>query len=121
VILIGFTDGAEKMQPNAADLTVGAPPKSSGKLRLRTLGHLDGRTRARKRANELIELFTAELGGSPSAGQRFAIERAAMLVAIAEDAASRQLAGEALDLDKIVRVANAARRAVCDLVSTRKA
>ena len=48
-----------------------------------------------------------------SATQRFAIERAAALVALAEDAKARRLAGDtAVSLEDIVRTANAAARAV---------
>jgi hypothetical protein len=77
---------------------------------------LDGRTRAAKRAAELTLAFEAELGGADklSSHQRVAVQRAAQLVAIAEVAATAQLAGEG-DLDQVIRAQNAARRAVNDL------
>jgi hypothetical protein len=43
------------------------------------------------------------------------IRNAAMLVAILEDQAAKQLAGEATDVDQLVRLSNAARRAVAAL------
>jgi hypothetical protein len=85
------------------------------KQRIRTLESLDGRTRASQRAHALMRSFTADLGGKPSAAQRLAIRHAAMMVAIAEDAAAKQLSGETADLDMLVRVSNLARRAVLDL------
>ena len=89
-------------------------PVTHGNVRLLTLDHLDGRTLAARRANELAAAFEAELG-AVSGTQRLAIRRAAMLTAIAEDVAARQLAGEAPDLDQVIRASNAARRAVHDL------
>lgn len=103
------------MQSDAIELAADAMPKRRGRARLQTLEHLDGRTRASKRAKELTVIFEAALGGAPSPSQRLAIQRAAMLSAIAEDAAARQLAGEPVDLDQVTRAGNAARRAVLDL------
>jgi hypothetical protein len=106
------------MQPDAAAIEAGSLPNSraiaAGKLRLVTLDRLDGRTLAARRANELADAFEAELG-TVSGTQRLAVRRAAMLVAIAEDVAARQLAGETIDLDQVIRASNAARRAVLDL------
>jgi len=103
------------MQSDAIELGADEIPKRRGRARLRTLEHLDGRTRASKRAHELTAIFEAALGGELSPSQRLAVQRAAMLSAIAEDAAARQLAGEAIDLDQVTRAGNAARRAVLDL------
>jgi hypothetical protein len=80
------------------------------KQRLHTLESLDGRTRASQRAHALMRSFAADLGGKLSAGQRLAIRRAAMLSALAEDATARQLSGETVDLDQLVRISNLARR-----------
>ena len=106
------------MQPDASAIEAGSSPNSraiaAGKLRLVTLDRLDGRTLAARRANELADAFEAELG-VVSGTQRLAIRRAAMLTAIAEDVAARQLAGGAIDLDQVIRASNAARRAVMDL------
>jgi hypothetical protein len=74
---------------------------------------LDGRTTAAKRARGLAEAFKAELGGTITASVRMAIERAAQLVALSEDARVRRLAGDPnITLDDLVRIDNAAVRAV---------
>jgi hypothetical protein len=101
------------MLANRAEIPAKSPPLPCGKQRLRTIESLDGRTIAARRARELAQAFQAEFGGTVSATQRFAIERAAALVALAEDAKARRLAGEmAVSLEDIVRTDNAAARAV---------
>ena len=91
------------------------------KTRLQTLGHLDGRTIASKRAATLAKTFAAELGGQLSDVQRVAVQNAAVMTAISEDAQTRRLAGDpAISLDDIVRAVSAARRAVRDLGLDRK-
>ena len=64
-----------------------------GRLRLRTVHDLDGRSRAARRAKAVVAELTQAIGGNVTPAQRQAIERAAMLCAIAEDLAARQLAG----------------------------
>jgi hypothetical protein len=98
---------------NRAEIPAERRVDARRKLRLCTLDSLDGRTIAARRARELAAAFEAELGDTLSAGQRIAIERAAALVAIAEDAKARRLAGDrGVTLDDIVRVDGAAARAV---------
>ena len=101
----------------ASDATV-IPAKivtRAGKLRLMTLDHLDARTAAARRAIALAEAFAAELGDLTPM-QRIRVETAAALSAIAEDAQTRRLAGDAsITLDDLVRAVSAARRAVRDL------
>jgi hypothetical protein len=87
----------------------------SDKTHLRTLDSLDGRTRAAQRARALIQSFEADLGRDPSSADLLAVRQAAMLTAIAEDAAARQLAGDAEDPSTLIPLVNAARRAVMDL------
>jgi hypothetical protein len=87
----------------------------SDKTHLRTLDSLDGRTRAVQRARALIQSFEADLGRDPSSADLLAVRQAAMLTAIAEDAAARQLAGDAEDPSTLIPLVNAARRAVRDL------
>ena len=66
-----------------------------GRLKLKTVADLDGRTRAARRARAVVAELVKALGGpdAVSPGQRQACERAGMLTAIAEDLAARQLAG----------------------------
>lgn len=103
------------MQPDAADIAAESVTPALQKRRLHTLESLDGRTRASQRARAIMRSFAADLGGKLSAGQLLAVRRAAMLSALAEDATARQLAGEMVDLDLLVRISNLARRAVLDL------
>jgi hypothetical protein len=90
-------------------------PPTGSKARLCTLESLDGRTRAAQRAHELVKALQADLGGSLSARDLLAVRRAAMLAALAEDATARQLTGDATDIDQLVRLNNASRRAILDL------
>jgi hypothetical protein len=107
---------AAKMLANNTELLAESPPSRQGKVRLCTIASLDGRTIAARRARELVAAFEAELGGVLTAGQRLAVERAAQLVALAEDARSRRLGGDmAVSLEDLVRVDNAASRAVRQL------
>jgi hypothetical protein len=101
---------ADAVKIDADNETLAGP-----KVRLQTLSALDGRTVAAKRTFELIETFLKDLGGRASAGDMLSIRNAAMLVAILEDAAAKQLAGETTDTDQLVRLSNAARRAVAAL------
>jgi hypothetical protein len=103
------------MQGNTAEIGPGSAPGTPGKTRLLTLGHLDGRTRAKKRARELFAAFEAELsagGRDLSVKQRLDIEAAAVLCAIAEDKSARSLAGEPIAVADLVKLNNAAARAV---------
>jgi hypothetical protein len=99
---------------------VAIPPISSTdpepKARLLTLGHLDRRTRASRRAAALAEGFAAEIGGQITDSLRIRIETAAALSVIAEDAQTRRLAGDSsISLDDLVRAVSAARRALRDI------
>ena len=85
------------------------------KVRLSTLEHLDRRTGAARRAAALILAMTNDLGGQLSPGLQSAVRRAALLSVLAEDATIRQLADGNYDMDQLVRLCNAARRAVLDL------
>lgn len=107
------------MDANTALMQVGSKadpqPKATGKTRLMTLVHLDGRTIAARRATALAKMFAAELGEVTPA-LRIRVETAAALTAIAEDCQTRRLAGDpAITLDDLVRAVSAARRAVRDL------
>jgi len=95
-------------------LRSGAEPRS--KARILTLGHLDRRTRASRRAAVLAQAFAAEIGGQITDSLRIRIETAAALSVIAEDAQTRRLAGDSsVSLDDLVRAVSAARRALRDI------
>jgi hypothetical protein len=86
--------------------------KNTGKLRLLTLSHLDGRTAAAKRARDLIEAIETDLGGSDrlSTGERQLVQRAAVLGAVLTDTESRWIEGEPVDLTGYCTIVNAQRR-----------
>lgn len=113
--MVGQRPGNEVFA-NRNEIHPESPRVARGKRRLCTIDHLDGRTRAAKRARELAAGFEAELGGVLTAGQRLAVERAAQLVALAEDARARRLGGDmTVTLEDLVRIDNSASRAVRQL------
>jgi len=109
-------DGRPMEGRSVADSTPIRPRSHSrlGRLKLKTVADLDGRTRAARRARAVVAELVKALGGpdAVSPGQRQACERAGMLTAIAEDLAARQLAGLPVTLDEVLRADGAARRAV---------
>jgi hypothetical protein len=123
-VLIGFpglfSENVQRMSnkhaamlANTANIQARSQMETRGKVRLRTVESLDGRTVAARRARKLADGFQNELGGTSTATQRLAIERAAVLVALAEDAKARRLVGDpTVSLDDVVRIDNAAARAV---------
>jgi hypothetical protein len=94
---------------HTVEIASGAVRVRSRKVRLRTLDHLDGRTKAAQRAKALARTFTAALGDDLSAMQIEAVRAAAIAVAIAEDAQARRLAGEPIPLDEVLRSGRYAR------------
>jgi hypothetical protein len=94
-----------------------SPSKATGKLRLLTLGHLDGRTAAARRARELIEAIQKDLGGGDrlSEGERQLVQRAAVLGAYIESCEVKWLGGEAVDLADYLAAINAQRRVLATI------
>ncbi|CAN7396739.1 hypothetical protein LJR235_002374 [Pararhizobium sp. LjRoot235] len=74
---------------------------------------IDRRTRAWKRRCELVDTFTAALGGAGALDAVLSsrIEDAAEMRTIAELSRARFLAGENVPLEEITRLENSARRA----------
>src|SRR5262249_10512889 len=89
-------------RPIAAQSYGDRPSVVGPKYRLRTLASLDGRTLGARRARQLAAEFIAQLGSNVTATKRRAAEHAAMLIAISEDLATRQLAGEPISLDGLI-------------------
>ena len=101
------------MQADAAEIAADHAPAALEKRRLLTVRHLDGRTRARKRADKLVALFEREAGGTITPTMRIAIERAAALVVLSEDVSARRLSGDMrISVDDVVRIDHAAERAL---------
>jgi hypothetical protein len=92
-----------------------SPSKAAGKLRLLTLGHLDGRTAAARRARELIEAIEADLGGGVTEGSRQLVQRAAVLGTYIESCEAQWLAGEAVELADYLAAINSQRRVLATL------
>jgi hypothetical protein len=81
--------------------------------RHRLIEDLDKRSRAGRRAAQLIRLFEAALGGTVTDAQRLAVSRAALMTAIAEDARIKRLHGATdISLDDLVRLDRVAAGAV---------
>jgi hypothetical protein len=94
------------------EIAVSSAAKRSPKARLLTAGHLDGRTRASKRARAIAAELTAGFGDEITKVQRQAIERAAVLSVFAEDLVMRRLAGQPVSLDELLRCEAVAKRAI---------
>ena len=103
--------------------TADPPPTPTGKTRLLTLGHLDGRTAAARRARELIEAIEADLGGADrlSEGSRQLVQRAAVLGAYIENCEARWLGGQVVDLSDYLAAINAQRRVLATIGLDRRA
>ena len=118
-------DGRPMEGRSVADSTPIRPRSHSrlGRLKLKTVADLDGRTRAARRARTVAAELVKALGGpaAVSAAQRQACERAGMFTAIAEDLAARQLAGLSVCLDEVLRAENTARRSVAAILANRPA
>src|SRR5215469_10445141 len=84
--------------------SMASAPKVRGKTGLVTLDHLDGRTKASKRARDLAAAYEAALGPGITETQRQAARTAGMLVAMAEDTTARRLAGDSgVTVNDVVR------------------
>ena len=93
-------------------MEAGSPAEGGRKLRLLTLDDLDGRTRARQRAEELRERLMAERGGA----DRLDVMRTthastwALLTSMIEDQMARFLLGDPVEPATIATLVNARRR-----------
>jgi hypothetical protein len=94
------------------DTVVSPAAKLNPKARLLTAGHLDGRTRASKRARAIAAELEAGFGAAITGVQRQAVQRAAVLSVLAEDLVMRRLAGQPVSLDDLLRVEGVAKRAI---------
>ena len=106
-----------------ADAPLKSAGKSTGKARLLTLGALDGRTMAARRARELIEAIERDLGGADrlSEGARQLVQRAAVLGAFIESCETKWLGGEAVPLADYLAAINSQRRVLATIGLERRA
>jgi hypothetical protein len=103
-----------------------AKPSSAGKLVLKTLDHLDGRTLASRRAHELIKAIGRDLTGDDDVTQltegiKQLIQRAAILGAMIESNEASWLSGDAVDLSNYFIALNVQRRILVTLGLERRA
>jgi hypothetical protein len=83
------------------------------------LGRLDGRSSVVIRCKEIIRELEATARGPITPLRRRSIERAALMVVLAEELAARQLQGEPIPLDAVLRAEGVARRAVKAVLAER--
>jgi len=115
-ILHPLREPALELQDTAATEVRSRPKRAPAKARSRTeRARYNGRSREGVRVRVLTAGFRAALGGPTGALMELAIARASELVVIAEGVRARAVRGEPVDLDMVVKVENAARRAVADL------
>jgi hypothetical protein len=115
-------EAAQELPANTVKMEAHRPEKlANGKLRLLTLSHLDGRTKAAQRARELIDAILLDLGSDISEGTRQLVQRAGVLGTYIEDSETRWLNGEPVDLNHILSAINAQRRILATLGLERRA
>ena len=97
--------------------------RTRGKMRLVTLDALDGRTRAARRARELIDAIEQDLGGGDrlSEGSRQLVQRAAVLGTFIESCEAQWLAGETVELADYLAAINSQRRVLATIGLERRA
>jgi hypothetical protein len=100
-----------KVPGDTPHLELDCPPHAP-KVRLLTLGDLDKRTNAAKRARDLIERVAGDLGGQDqiSVAESQIVQRAVLLGCMAEDLEAKWLSGEDVDASVLATIANAQRR-----------
>jgi hypothetical protein len=100
------------MSADAVAMGAGNGGGNGRKLRLLTLDDLDGRTRARRHADELRERLISERGGADRLdAMRLAYTSTwAAFTALIEDQLTRLFLGEPIDPARIATIANARRR-----------
>lgn len=84
----------------------------TGKVTLRSLADIDGRTLAARTAKALVAELESDAGGADrlSAGERALIVRAAITGAMCEDAETRWLTGHPIDVAAYTALTNNLRR-----------
>jgi phage host-nuclease inhibitor protein Gam len=112
------------MEAEATDIktnSVTAKRTRAGKLRLPSLKDLDGRTAAAQRFRELMDDYTADLGGSPSTAQEAIVSRAVSLQVWCEAEEAQYAQTGKLDISTFTTATNALRRLLSDIGLERRA
>jgi hypothetical protein len=104
---------------NGNDVDVLVKPASNGKLKLLTLGDLDGRTLAARRARSLVSEIQEEIicgdDQELTASQRQLVQHAAFLGAMIESMSAQWLLGEPIDQATYSMLINTQRRVLAAL------
>jgi hypothetical protein len=97
--------------------------KQASKACLMTLGHIDQRSEAWRRAHQLIETLEFERGGPDriSESMRQLVQRAAVLSAVIEDMEAKWVAGEVIDMASYLSAIGVQRRVLISLGLERQA
>jgi hypothetical protein len=103
--------------PNAAVTPRKRDRHRGGKLRLKTLDHIDKRTMAAIRTRELIAAIENDLGGTEHLTEctKQLVQRAALLSALIESNEAAWLSGNAVDLATYFTAVNSQRRILVTL------
>jgi hypothetical protein len=101
--------------------TAASTPLTARSVARRKLGlnRLDGRSSFAIRAREIVAELERSVRGVITPLRRQSIERAALMLVLAEDLAARRLKGEAIPLDAVLRAEGCARRAVKAVLAER--
>lgn len=97
------------------------PATRAGRVRLRTLGDLDGRTAAARRFRELASSYAVDLGGDLTTAQAAIVQRAASIQLWCESAEAEYAETGALDIAAFTTATNALRRLLADIGLERRA
>ncbi len=113
----------KRKQPADAPEVGGRYPADLAKIRLATLDNLDGRTRAARRAHDLIAAIETDLGGADllSEGERQLVQRAAVLGAFIESCEAQWLSGQPVDLPNYLAAVDRQRRVLTTIGLERRA
>jgi hypothetical protein len=98
----------QKVGSDSPEIPADNSPDTGRKVRLLTLGDLDGRTNAAKAARGLIGALQDDLGGADrmNAGEREIVQRAALASAMLQDMEAQWLTGRGLDVAAYTTLSN---------------
>src|SRR5207248_2665882 len=91
-----------------------------GKVRLRSLDELDGRTASAVKARDLVRGIEGDLGADLSHATRQLAQRAGILAAILEDYECKWISGQQIEMTEYGSLCNVQRRILATLGLNRK-
>lgn len=98
----------DKVPPDTTGIAAANPPDGRQKVRLLTMGDLDGRTMAAKAVRTLIGDLESDLGGAErlSASEREIVRRTALASAMLQDMEAHWLSGRGVDVAAYTTLSN---------------